>query len=62
MTAQGAGSGFAPDVRRDAGAHDAPMGPRYWTVTIGTETLTVVAATREAAMRIAARRLAARSR
>ncbi len=36
------------------------MAPRYWTVTIGTETLTVVAGTREAAMKIAARRIARR--
>jgi hypothetical protein len=36
------------------------MAPRYWTITIGTQTISVVAGTREAAEKIAARRLAAR--
>ena len=36
------------------------MAPRYWTITIGTQTISVVAGTREAAENIAARRLAAR--
>ena len=36
------------------------MAPRYWTITVGPHTMTVVAGTREAAEKIAARRLAAR--
>jgi hypothetical protein len=34
------------------------MAPRYWTVTVEGQTLTVVAGTREAAEKIAARRIA----
>jgi hypothetical protein len=34
------------------------MFPRYWTVTVGDQTLTVVAPTLEAAEKIAARRIA----
>jgi hypothetical protein len=34
------------------------MFPRTWTVTVGDQTVTVVAGTREAAEKIAARRIA----
>jgi hypothetical protein len=34
------------------------MFPRYWTVTVGDQSVTVVAPTREAAEKIAARRIA----
>ena len=38
------------------------MAPRYWTVTVAGETLTVVAGTRTAAEKIASQRLAAAAR
>jgi hypothetical protein len=34
------------------------MAPRIWTVTVGDQTVKVVAGTREAAKKIAARRIA----
>jgi hypothetical protein len=34
------------------------MFPRYWTVTVNGQTVTVVAGTREAAEKIAAKRIA----
>ena len=36
------------------------MSPRFWTVTVAGQTLTVVAGTREAAEKIAAERIAER--
>lgn len=40
---------------------EEPMSPRFWTVTVAGQTLTVVAGTREAAEKIAAERIAARA-
>jgi hypothetical protein len=37
------------------------MSPRFWTVTVAGQTLTVVAGTREAAEKIAAERIAQRN-
>jgi len=37
------------------------MAPRYWTVTVAGQTITLVASTREAAEKIAAQRIAARA-
>jgi hypothetical protein len=38
------------------------MAPRFWTVTVAGQTLTVVAGTLEAAQKIAAERIAQRNR
>jgi hypothetical protein len=38
------------------------MAPRFWTVTVAGQTLTVVAGTLEAAEKIAAERIAQRNR
>jgi hypothetical protein len=38
------------------------MAPRFWTVTVAGQTLTVVAGTLEAAEKIAAERIAKRNR
>lgn len=37
------------------------MSPRFWTVTVGGQTVTVVAGTREAAEKLAAERVARRT-
>lgn len=37
------------------------MSPRFWTVTVGGQTVTVVAGTREAAEKIAGERVARRT-
>ena len=38
------------------------MAPRFWTVTVAGQTLTVVAGTLEAAKKVAAERIAQRNR